>query len=487
MIRIIFLISISLISFGGYNAQGQVPPIIKKLLSVKGPVQIFHITPTKWTELNDLPQNFKNSSHRLIKTSKALFLSVDGTGRIYEIEQKGDGLIFTRHDSTYFTGYNFGNLLFNMNDSIYSFGGEGFWYTNGDLRVYDDSITHEWHALKLNKIIPGLFSLIDPEFQFHFLDTSHQKLIITGNNFEQSHILKTQLIDSSNKNSLFELDLKTNNWTQLGTKNFGPISEFALTSYGILSHDLVIDILNNKKYSLVTNLERSSMFGRSSLKNIVSIAFCIDSTVYFGNNKDLFDSLIINRSSLKDIGEPAYFPKKQDAILSRVEILTYSLIATSTLSLFLILFNLQNRRSNTKKSELSEKKYSENQPSLASAKDTAQIDYNTIYRSGKLVDLMNEQEISFLKYLYEHTNDQRLTTIDEINKKLGTYNKSIEIQKKMRSDMINGINEKLSVFSKSPKPIIDKQRSDFDKRSFEYFINMDNMGLVEKIIRVNGK
>jgi len=487
MIRIIFLISISLISFGGYNVQGQVPPIIKKLLSVKGPVQIFHITPTKWTELNDLPQNFKNSSHRLIKTSKALFLSVDGTGRIYEIEQKGDGLIFTRQDSTYFTGYNFGNLLFNINDSIYSFGGEGFWYTNGDLRVYDDSITHEWHALKLNKIIPGLFSLIDPEFQFHFLDSSHQKLIITGNNFEQSHILKTQLIDSSNKNSLFELDLKTNNWTQLGTKNFGPISEFALTSYGILSHDLVIDILNNKKYSLVTNLERSSMFGRSSLKNIVSIAFCIDSTVYFGNNKDLFDSLIINLSSLKDTGEPAYFPKKQDAILSRVEILTYSLIATSTLSLFLILFNLQNRRSNTKKSELSEKKYSENQPSLASAKDTAQIDYNTIYRSGKLVDLMNEQEISFLKYLYEHTNDQRLTTIEEINKKLGTYNKSIEIQKKMRSDMINGINDKLSVFSKSPNPIIDKQRSDFDKRSFEYFINMDNMGLVEKITRVNGK
>jgi hypothetical protein len=127
MIRIIFLISISLLSFGGFNLQGQVPPIIKKLLSVKGPVQIFQITPTKWTELNDLSLNFKSSNHRLIKTSKALLLSVDGTGRIYEIEQKGNGLIFTRDDSTYFTGYNFGNLLFNMNDSIYSFGGEGFW------------------------------------------------------------------------------------------------------------------------------------------------------------------------------------------------------------------------------------------------------------------------------------------------------------------------------------------------------------------------
>jgi hypothetical protein len=487
MIRIAFLFSISFICLGCLNLQAQVPPIIKKLFSINGTVQIFHITSTQWTELSDLPLNFKNSNHRLIKTSKGLFLSVDGTGRIYKVEQKGNGLHFKRNDSTYFTGYNLGNLLFNMNDSIYSFGGEGFWYTNGDLRVYDDSITHEWHALKLNKIIPGLFSLIDPEFQFHFLDTLHQKLIITGNNFAQSHILKTQLIDSSNKNSLFELDLKTNNWAQLGTKNFGPISEFALTPYGILTHDLVIDILNNKKYSLVTNLERSSMFGRSSLKNIVSIAFCIDSTVYFGNNKDLFDSLIINRSSLKDTGEPAYFPKSPEPILSKDEILTYSLIATSSLSLFLIFLNFKKRKSHHDKPELLEKKSAENLPANYSAKNAGEIENNTIYRSGKLVELMNEQEISFLKYLYDHSNDQRLTTIDEINKKLGTYNKSIEIQKKMRSDMINGINDKLAVFSKSPKPVIDKQRSDFDKRSFEYFIDSDNMELVEKITKVNGK
>jgi hypothetical protein len=57
----------------------------------------------------------------------------------------------------------------------------------------------------------------------------------------------------------------------------------------------------------------------------------------------------------------------------------------------------------------------------------------------------------------------------------------------MRSDMINGINDKLSVFSKSTKPVIDKQRSDYDKRSFEYFIDSDNMELVEKITKVNGK
>ena len=157
------------------------------------------------------------------------------------------------------------------------------------------------------------------------------------------------------------------------------------------------------------------------------------------------------------------------------------------LSLFLIFLNFRKRKSNHNKPELLEKKYTENQDAIYVSTETGNNENNSIYRSGKLVDLMNEQEISFLKFLYEHSNDQRLTTIDEINKKLGTYNKSIEIQKKMRSDMINGINDKLAVFSKSPKPVIDKQRSDFDKRSFEYFIDNDNMGLVEKITRVNGK
>ena len=76
-----------------------------------------------------------------------------------------------------------------------------------------------------------------------------------------------------------------------------------------------------------------------------------------------------------------------------------------------------------------------------------------------------------------------MTTIEEINTKLGTFKKTIEIQKKMRSDMINGINSKLSTFSKSTKPVIDKQRSEFDKRSFEYYINKEHMGLVDNIIK----
>ena len=53
----------------------------------------------------------------------------------------------------------------------------------------------------------------------------------------------------------------------------------------------------------------------------------------------------------------------------------------------------------------------------------------------------------------------------------------------MRSDLIGSINQKLSIVTRDKKPVVDKQRSEFDKRSFEYFIHPSHMELVEKIIR----
>ncbi|MFN9958774.1 MAG: hypothetical protein ACK55I_37255, partial [bacterium] len=72
--------------------------------------------------------------------------------------------------------------------------------------------------------------------------------------------------------------------------------------------------------------------------------------------------------------------------------------------------------------------------------------------------------------------------IDEINRVIGVANRSNEIQKRMRSDLIGSINQKLGIITKDKKPVIDKQRSEFDKRSFEYFIQPAHMSLVEKVL-----
>jgi len=104
------------------------------------------------------------------------------------------------------------------------------------------------------------------------------------------------------------------------------------------------------------------------------------------------------------------------------------------------------------------------------------------FRSTRILDLLEERERTLLAYLYEHSVDERLTTIEEINKVIGVVNRSNEIQKRMRSDLIGSINLKLNIITKDKKPVIDKQRSEFDKRSFEYFIQPTHMELVEKVL-----
>ena len=96
--------------------------------------------------------------------------------------------------------------------------------------------------------------------------------------------------------------------------------------------------------------------------------------------------------------------------------------------------------------------------------------------------LLNEREKILLSFIYDHSLEERLTTIEEINKVIGAAQRNSEVQKRLRSDLIGTINDKLEIISESKHNVIDKQRSEFDKRSFEYFIRPEHMQLVEKVL-----
>jgi len=64
----------------------------------------------------------------------------------------------------------------------------------------------------------------------------------------------------------------------------------------------------------------------------------------------------------------------------------------------------------------------------------------------------------------------KTATIPEINYILGVKDKNIGMQKKVRSDIINSINEKYRYQSSNTEPLIQSIRSEEDKRYFEYLI-----------------
>jgi hypothetical protein len=104
------------------------------------------------------------------------------------------------------------------------------------------------------------------------------------------------------------------------------------------------------------------------------------------------------------------------------------------------------------------------------------------FRSSRILELLEEKERSLLEFIYRYSAEERLTTIEEINKVIGVANRSMEVQKRMRSDLIGSINQKMGLITKDKKPVISKQRSEFDKRSFEYYIRTEHMDLVARVL-----
>ena len=402
-------------------------------------------------EIKDLPATFQYAGQALTKNSKGLFIQPLGTERLYEWKGNQHQGEWKRIDSTFFTGYNFLSLFFSLDSTIYSFGGIGFWYQNGNLRKYG-TVSHEWTAKLLNHSIPWHKKNGDI-FQ---IDSSNRALYFNGVGRPYDANLKNQ-VDSSSLNKMYRLDLDQGELTELG--QYDPeIGEFhGQTPWGvIINFSELADLVNNKRYKFSENVESNilrvltkSTSNRFSWQYI----FWMDSAMYFATPDKGYDSVIIHKSDLIPIKGPVYTEIKK-------EIKTSDPSSTRYLLLFICcLFGVGNLWFYRK---------------YKTVKKKNTLDASAELKSEFLASEKNklsEIDKSLLQLVFENSVMKKMTTISEINTVLGCVNKSIEIQKRMRSDAINAINQKMNFSLLTDERIIERQRSAFDARSFEYYIN----------------
>ena len=125
--------------------------LFKTILAQKQ--SITHITPST---SNIIPVNgvFKSLKQQLLYTDKGLFLLIDATGQIFKATNWDDAEIeFKRIDSTSYFGFNAESLKIMRKDTIFSFGGYGFWRFNVYLSFFDFK-RYEWEISLLNDEIP---------------------------------------------------------------------------------------------------------------------------------------------------------------------------------------------------------------------------------------------------------------------------------------------------------------------------------------------
>jgi hypothetical protein len=453
------------------------PPILERAAQENRELILVSLSNKSIFPLTDLPSNFSTAGVSFVKKKDQLLMLPQGTGRVYQLEGQPGERKWIRIDSTFFTGYNFGFFPFVLDDKIYSFGGHGLWYTNGNLRFYNET-GHEWNVKLLNESIS--WSWYKEADAYLHLDTAAKKMTIRAGGVTENNML-TNTKDLVHGKNIYQLDIPSGEWTKLGNAKDTGFNMMAVLPWGLLvDQTTVLDFQNNRylHFNDELHIKMRGLTSRSTEDNTLFLSFAIDSTLYFGNLTDPYDSLVISQSDLIDTGVPIYTKEEKTAILSMEDTKSIIILLLAIICLTLAFLYWKKIRPQPMLASIN----LPNPESAAVAKPDTEPEKSVTFRSTRILDLLEERERSLLAYLYKHSADERLTTIEEINKVIGVSNRSNEIQKRMRSDLIGSINQKLNIIAKDKKPVIDKQRSEFDKRSFEYFIQPSHMELVEKVL-----
>ena len=156
---------------------------------------------------NDIPPSF-DTQYFILEGGKKIRFTLKGTGQVYEYEPAQR--TFKRIDRTFYRGYNFDAVQFMRQGKLYSFGGYGFWHFSNVLTYYDE-LRAEWEILRPNNIGPT--SIDSKGFSGYA-----QKLDVFYSG-ASAITVPLEKFKSKLGEDFFVFDFKTKSWTFLGKIN----------------------------------------------------------------------------------------------------------------------------------------------------------------------------------------------------------------------------------------------------------------------------
>lgn len=151
LILLTFLLASNFVSFGQIEYLNQT--ILKhEKIDLSNQTYWIESSPNKWRLIGKLDFQGINKSELPDKPECFVWvrgedriLSIEGSGQVYVLSSKT--LTFRRDDQTYFRGYNFGALKFVRKDTLYSYGGLGFWHLN-NVETFYNPLKKEWDLVR---------------------------------------------------------------------------------------------------------------------------------------------------------------------------------------------------------------------------------------------------------------------------------------------------------------------------------------------------
>jgi hypothetical protein len=386
-----------------------------------------------------------------------LYLLISQTGVIYELEDKADTIYtFHRIDNTININYNIASNNFVWDKHIYSYGGYGFWKLNGHLRAFN-FLDKEWD------IVPANNEIISNGH--NWFSKNEGRVYVPFQAIVNAGIAGPESIKGIKNYDSYYLDLATKKWVKLGSMHASAkklVEEASITNsfftidsgYIYLNQDeaYYFNFIANKIYKS-NNSELNQFFIRRANSNDIFLykdsifSFSPENQSFF-TKKFSSDSFELMNYAIWGLDDNYFY------------FITFIVFVLTVFVFSIWLFN----RSVSKKLEQSQLK---------------------ILKSKSVNQAFVGTEVALITLLLKNSKQSMNVEINEINHVLGIKDKNVGLQKKVRSDMINAINEKYQFITQSELQLISSVRKEDDKRFYEYFISATEIKSIERILEQN--
>ena len=411
----------------------------------------------------------------LIKKGRNIWIQPLGSGKLYKLEKYKNSYSLLRIDSTIHSGVNYKAFTFQLNDTLFQYGGSGFWHMRG-IMTYFSPKTHEWELYPSNAIVNGYDDNLN--IIKYKLDTEASKLYMTKS-LDYANIPKDFSIKDID--SCYEFDFHKNTWTNLGATNPELIKVLQNANYynyninDLLIFQNYLDYywINFKKneFGKITpqrnNIMKQPWLSLYTTKeSYESLQFNLGNTAYLikiiSGNKLSYASYQINAEDL-DRSTIQYIYKVENPIIHFIFNNVFPFFTPSVSIVILIAFGLFFLIYRQRKKRVPKEV-------------TARLNYN-FYHSLSII----EKEL--VQVLYQNHKKGESISTKVINKIIGVQNKDVLTQNKSRSDHFLKINQKYKLSTQEPLPLIVKTRDSIDKRQYNYGLEPSYLVYLEKMIQ----
>ena len=175
------------------------------LIFKKDSVSIYDVNSFHLLEKKEIisPPNFDFSVYHILDKEPIHFVEING-GKVYQLNND----TIQRIDNSYTHKMTWDSNLFTYNDTIYRYGGYGFWTTNNKLTFYD-TVTNEW------QIISSANGIYPKGSRSSFYKILNDKLYIIGGEKVNPEDLNQRI----NNDEIWSFDFKAKKWENIGLLN----------------------------------------------------------------------------------------------------------------------------------------------------------------------------------------------------------------------------------------------------------------------------